>query len=401
MKITIIEQPVNNRGDEAAHRSLVRQLNLEFSNAHITVVFIGENPNSVEQMCVKHPNNRYVNITGKIKGMSRLIPKMLVKYKLFDVALLFPVYRNFIKILKESDIIIISPGGINMGGFETWSHLFYINLALKYNNNVIYYGRSIGPFTEVTKDNRIFKKRSLEILHKLKFISLRDSKSMKTLEKLGISYCPTIDTAFLDVPNVILPKELSGLAGTKYIIFVPNSLTWHPVYRDAQQEIIDDLYISIVKKILENQNDIKIIMLPQLFNSNVNDEQYFKKLKSKINNDKIVVLPETYSSDIQQKIISNSKLVIGARYHSIVFAINNNIPFIALSYEHKMDGLCELLEIDKMCIDITGIGKKDSDSEIILTRIQDVLKEKIHCADKQKAHNIAMKCFKTTITKLK
>lgn len=32
--------------------------------------------------------------------------------------------------------------------------------------------------------------------------------------------------------------------------------------------------------------------------------------------------------------------VNGARYHSIVFAINNGVPFIALSYELKCQACC-------------------------------------------------------------
>ena len=44
---------------------------------------------------------------------------------------------------------------------------------------------------------------------------------------------------------------------------------------------------------------------------------------------------------------------MGARYHSVVFAVNNDVPFVALSYEHKMSGLAEALGLSGQVVDIT------------------------------------------------
>ena len=208
MKIAIINQPTNNRGDEAAHRSLVRSLNKALPDAQISVLFIGEIFNTVEQMTVLHPNNTYINIPRKIKGMGRFLPKIFTKYNVLGIAKLFTAYRLYIDRVKNADFVICAPGGICMGGFQNWTHVFYLLLALKYNKNVIYYSRSIGPFPEITNDNRIFRKRSIDILHRLNFISLRDTKSIQIAEQLGVSCVKAIDTAFLDVPHVTLSKEL-------------------------------------------------------------------------------------------------------------------------------------------------------------------------------------------------
>lgn len=39
MKILIINQPLNNRGDEAAHKALVRRILQEFKKVQIIVIF--------------------------------------------------------------------------------------------------------------------------------------------------------------------------------------------------------------------------------------------------------------------------------------------------------------------------------------------------------------------------
>jgi colanic acid/amylovoran biosynthesis protein len=396
MKIAIINQPLNNRGDEAAHRSLVRTINKQFPEAKVKVIFIGADDYAVSQMEVKSPNNEYVSLKTKIKGMRGFIPRQLLKYNILLGAYLFSAYRKFIQTIKQADIIINAPGGICMGGFQSWDHIFLLSLVLKYDKKIIYYSRSIGPFPEKTKNNRIFKRISLGILHKLSFISLRDSKSMKIAAELGISAVPSIDTAFLDVPVVEkLPTELNEILKTDYVVFVPNSLTWHPAYRNADQTTIDKFYISIAQEILSWQGETKIVMLPQTFNSRVNDEAYFHRLAGKINSERIVVLPETYSSDIQQAIIAKSKLVIGARYHSVVFAINNAVPFVSLSYEHKMTGLLEILNLSDRSVAIDMLGKNGYDVSAALKQVSEIAAktDDIDVA-KNKANKIAVEVFK-------
>ena len=96
-------------------------------------------------------------------------------------------------------------------------------------------------------------------------------------------------------------------------------------------------------------------MLPQTFNYKDkidNDFNFFMELKDNVNLQQIVVIPDTFSSDVQQSVIAKAACMIGARYHSVVFAINQNIPFVALSYEHKISGLLETLKKQDCMIDI-------------------------------------------------
>jgi len=403
MNLTIINQPTNNRGDEAAHRSLMRSLNKTLPNAQICVLFIGENSNTVDQMTVYNENNTYLNIPRKIKGMGRFLPKVFTKYNVLGIANVFSAYRHYIEVLKKSNLVLCAPGGICMGGFQNWTHIFFLLLAIKYNKNVIYYSRSIGPFPEITKDNRIFKKRSIDILHRLKFISLRDTKSIQIADQLGIDCIKAIDTAFLDVPQVTLSEELRSIMNGDYVVFVPNSLTWHHAYCNASQDIIDNFYVLLAKKILEQDKNLKIVMLPQIFNdSKICDEKYFQKLKSKIKDERIIVLPETYSSDIQQKIISLSNLVIGTRYHSIVFAINNEIPFVALSYEHKMSGLLDMLNLSDRYVDVSKLGKSYKEINAILETTLNIINTTFEVNilnnAKKTSNKIAQDCFNIVAT---
>ena len=116
-------------------------------------------------------------------------------------------------------------------------------------------------------------------------------------------------------------------------------------------------------------------MLPQTFgNGNMTDDIHlFRMIADKLNDKRIVVIPDCYSSDIQQQIIKGSQFVIGARYHSIVFAINQNVPFIALSYEHKIAGLLSTLGKDDCMVDFTTTMLSKMSQEQCLNQIVQML----------------------------
>lgn len=396
MNILIINQPLNNRGDESAHKGLIRSLCNKFPAAHIKVLFIDANKNSVSQFNANQPNVEYINLKA-IKAY-RIFSILGLKYfPLFWH--LHPTIKKIIKIYKNNDYIICAPGGICMGGFQNWNHLFLLKLSKHCQKPLIYYGRSFGPFPTYTKSNRIFKKISIEMLHYFSFLSIRDKNTEKIAKELNINYVPTVDSAFLDSPKVELPLEIKAQIGSQpYMVFVPNSLIWHYAYRNIlSKESVLNFYRQIIKIIILSYPNYNIVMLPQTFNYGTylgDDINFFKDIQDDIKDPHIIVIGDNNNSDIQQTIISNAKFLIGARYHSIVFAINNNVPFIALSYEHKISGLLEILHKTDRLIDITQIANNKESMEGVTKKIQELITnlEKDENARTQ-AKSIANKCF--------
>lgn len=367
MRILIINQPLNNRGDESAHRALVRRLNVAFPLSRLTIIFPSNSIDEVRPFIVDSPTNHYI-VPPPIKKWY-LVRKCL-KFRLFWLGLLHPTVREIIKYIRNSDIVICAPGGICMGGFQDWQHMLLLKLTKFAHKPLIYWGRSIGPFSSVTKENRTFADYSREMLGYFSFLSLRDSKSQLIADELGFRYERTLDTAFLESPICDIPNEIKIELTDNYVIFVPNTLTWQYRYRDIPQKLIDDFWISVISLIAERFKDSKIVMLPQTYGKYVTDGySYFIKIQKLYGSDRIYTLPDIYGSDLQQNIIAKSKFVIGARYHSIVFAVNKGVPFLSLSYEHKMKGMLETLNaIDKM----VNIEEIFSDSEKMENALKDI-----------------------------
>lgn len=399
MKILIINQPVANRGDESAHKALVRALSKNYPDSVIDVIYFGEIYENAKPMEAKCPNLNYEYIDFK-KGLIS-IAYHSIKYNLSGwVTKMIPAYRKLDQKIKLSDYVICAPGGICLGGFMDWNHLFWLMRAKTYHKKLAYYSRSFGPFDSSTERKALFQRKSIEILKYFNFLSIRDGKTMDIAKQLSLSFVPSIDTAFLE--HVDCEEERKKLfLPSDYVIFVPNSLTWHPAYKKASLQDISLFYEEIIKALVEKYPNHQIVMLPQLF-GNIGNKDYvfFNTIKEKSElKEKIHVLNDKLSSDIQQTIIKHSKLVVGARYHSIVFAINNEIPFISLSYEHKMFGLLEILSLDSRQIDITKIGTISFDKDKMIEEFRRILNSEISISqESKKANSIAQNCFKQLTT---
>jgi colanic acid/amylovoran biosynthesis protein len=356
MNILIINQPLNNRGDESAHKGLVRALVNAIPDCNIRVLFRDKgNGNSIDQYNVHLPNVEYVKVR---KHIGTQLAIYALKYRIYRLWSLHPTTRMELANFRWADWVICAPGGICMGGFQNWGHLCFLHMAKYTNKPLAYYGRSFGPFPTITNSNRLFKKLSLEMLDYFSFLSIRDRKTENLAKEIGVKYVSTVDSAFLDSSQALLDNQLIEKIGSdKYVVFVPNLLVWHYHYKQitTKQDVLV-FFSRILEKYKEAYPKHKVVMLPQTFNNGtyeLDDINFFKELKEFTHDDDIVIFDDNLSSDIQQAIIHKSAFVVGARYHSIVFAINQNVPFVALSYEHKIAGLLETLGKQSNMIDIT------------------------------------------------
>lgn len=359
MKILLVNQPLRNRGDESAHKALLRAILNRMSNVQIRVLFVGcTSTYSISQFSVDDNRVEYINL-HPFWRYSKISGEALVHSKRQFFWLIHPSIRQIIAHYKWADLVVCAPGGICMGGFQDWNHLFFLKMAQYMHKKIAYYGRSIGPFSDTSSLSKRFREISYEMLNYFSYLSLRDKKSEEIAEKIGVPYISTVDTAFLDTPNVDLPYEiLEILRGKQYMVFVPNYLLWHYKYK-TRFNLIDliDFYSEVIRLIWNKYPNVSIVMLPQTFDQGgLNDDiNLFRLIATQLNDSRVIVMPDCYSSDVQQTIISQANFVIGARYHSIVFAINNNIPFISLSYEHKMSGLLETLNLIDNQVDFSEV----------------------------------------------
>lgn len=374
MKIAIVNQPLGNRGDEAAHRALVRGLAKKFPEAKIDIIFLNENQQMINDIIVNNGNVKYINYRGMNKASNKCMKLTMLRNNMY-FTLLHPLLRKFYNAISKYDCVICAPGGICMGGFMKWDHIWQLYIAMKHGIKILYWGRSIGPFSDEDSAHSDFKKISERLIKYFSYISLRDEISFEIAQKMNVLPDKTVDSAFLETPcgtiSEIIRKEIGK---EPYVIFVPNELRWHYKYKDKSKSCIDGFYLHIIDKLITSFPGHRVVMLPQTCKTVINDFGYFVELKEQSRHkNNIIVIDENQSSDIQQEIVRKSSFVVGARYHSVVFAINNNVPFLSLSYEHKMRGMLDTLGLDDRQINIEEIFNESEVADTILKAVDDKL----------------------------
>lgn len=414
-EILVINQPIHNRGDESAHRCLIKALNEAFPTAKIRVLFDFGRNKSIENIRVKNANTEYVIIYDEprvstdynykdrfIKKIYRDAARYSVRYNHYTLSLLLPINHIFIKYVKQADLIINAPGGIDLGGFMNWNDLYRLNICRRYNKDIAYYSRSIGPFYKNKEVEREFANKCVELLKSVKFLSLRDNKSFKIAEENNIPYERSVDTAFLSVPNATMPNELYSFVNNPYIVMVPNQLTWHYKYKKINQKQIDDIYVNICDLLLRKYPNHHLVMIPQLYDcGKKGDYAYLCYLSEKFKKSKIKIIPDNYSSDIQQLLIRGASLVVGARYHTIIWAINNSRPFVSLSYEHKMSGILQELKCSQHSFNLERCVLENDSTSAYLTELDKLLSIAIaHPEAQEMALSKAKEGFNTFLNSL-
>lgn len=398
MNILILNQPLNNRGDESAHRALVRSIIKYIPEAHVRCLFGNDQEDTIRQFMVIDNRVEYVRVHHRknLKSSQMLVKGL--KYPLLWH--LHPYVISYLNNYRWADAVVCAPGGICMGGFMNWEHQNKLMYGIKLHKPLFYYGRSIGPFWDEPAEKKLFKKRAVEILNYCSFVSLREAESIRIAHELGIKdVVSTVDSAFLDYPEVLVPSEIKEKIGnTPYVVFVPNLLIWHYFYKGKATKVdVVDFWSKIVDVISEHFPNHKIVMLPQTFNyanPDDNDVNLFYDIRNNRPESKIVVVEDKYSSDIQQTIIRGADAMFGSRYHSVVFAINNNVPFVAFSYEHKIAGLLEELKLQDEMIDIKDLFSSAEFNQKVIDTFNNVIPSIHRSLDAQKkAKTIAKECF--------
>jgi len=397
MKLLLINQHTSNRGDESAGKALLKKLINDETISEVNVIYNtygildSEKFNVDTNKKIWHHCTRPSTVDKALILLTFVCP---LRLPLFLLNLFgSPSLKREVALMENADCVVCAPGGVNLGPYRDWLYLWRIFVCVKLGKKVGIYSISFGPLP----DNVLFKRASLYVLKNVAFLSLRDRKSQDDASRRGIRYIPAIDTAFLDnrfEPQ--LPQDISSQLDSNYAVFVPNQLyAWHPRYRQVEPRTLDSLYRSIMDALVQKYN--QVILLPQLFGKQ-NDVDYFESLRKETQRpEKVSVIPDHYDSDIQQLIVKDAAYVVGARYHSIIFAVRNRTPFTALSYEHKIEYTLELLGLKDRSLNLVELLASEYPLRRVLANIEEAgyhidLKRRISAAQEE-ADRIAQATF--------
>ncbi len=234
---------------------------------------------------------------------------------------------------------------VNYNNVDAQMTLGYIliNLTMRFitfEKKTILYGLSANDKIE----NLEFIKKLNYIVNNCTYFSLRDTNSLKTLEK-----------ANLDVSNIKIVDDIvfaydfkENKKKTKNIINVGIIYVVSP---DLKEELIENS-----KKIIDylNENKIKynINFIP-FYDYLGSDIKFYNDLKSTLNSDNIKVLDYEFNFNKLQEVINDQDYIISMRYHGSLISnmLNKKVLSIVYKthrhYQNKMNYLYENYGFEK------------------------------------------------------
>lgn len=267
-------------------------------------------------------------------------------------------FKRITQALKESALLIVGGGGLfqdyntfapeNLFSDQKGALNYYsapIILAKMLNVKTMLYAVGIGPLA--SEESKRAMKWIGEIADE---ITVRDTTSFQLLTSLGI----TKHQLSAD-PAIILPAARSTSVAPfvkrtpshKYIGL--NLRQWSYDRKSAKQA--EYQLISILNHLSKRYEVTFVIMT---FNKLPSELEKARTLAQRLKGDSLI-LPYDGSPAEYKAVCKRVDLMIAMRLHASIFALSEGVPSIGLSYDDKVSGLYQELDLKPYCFPIEKI----------------------------------------------
>lgn len=264
------------------------------------------------------------------------------------------------------------------------------DMVINKKKKFIIWGASIGPFEKSTYAKRIFKTH----LQNADLITSRESKTTKYLKNLGIvnNVEECADPAFVvsseqkysfNHDHLVIGLNLSPLSSNQ---------TFH-------METIDRLLLKQAKIIEEiiTKFHAEVILIPHVVSENIYDDdlRFLKYLKTLINDkfaDHVRLIDNDPGFIGVKNILAGCDIVISARMHCAINALEAGIPTIFISYSEKSEGMAYYVYGTPRWV--FALKKFESDNILQLLTLMISEKENIRLFLEKRIRQIKLDAFK-------
>jgi polysaccharide pyruvyl transferase CsaB len=266
-----------------------------------------------------------------------------------------------LKTLKTSDGLISGGGSLLQDKTSRKTIPYYLGImmmAVIVRKPFFIYAQGIGP-VEVPYHKRFIK----HVLSKAALISVRDKESKKLLEDIGIK--KSIDL----VPDPVLGINVTTKADNWFVKqnFQGNVISVSVRDWPSEQNYLEKIAYALDRCV---EAGCEVVFIPM---HGEHDEVTSKKA-AELMKERSVVAP--YDAEIDEKVafIGASDLLFGMRLHALIFAAVTHTPFVALSYDPKIDSFAEMAEQPQIG-HVDEAWQEEELSTMLLTHLREKEKE--------------------------
>ncbi len=270
--------------------------------------------------------------------------------------------RKIYKKCHEADLVISVGGGyfITKTDLGSRMHLLFalqtLVLCKQLGRKVVTAPVSVGPFQKSFE-----AKYTAYMLSKIDLVLLREDISKKYfVDQDGnlppnIQRAPDSGFAFLPVGSYNL-REIVGAKEGELVL----ALSVRHWMTPEKQEVYEQAHADLIDYIAEKYPYIKPVFVPQCTFPHVDDDDRAigKKILEKSKSKNAVLITEAIDYQKVKLAYRQADMIVGTRFHAMVFGLSYHVPGIAIEYEHKTRGIMRDLGLEDWVINIKVINSK-------------------------------------------
>jgi colanic acid/amylovoran biosynthesis protein len=231
---------------------------------------------------------------------------------------------------------------------NTYSFFFGVLLG----KPVYLYAQSIGPFTSSMQAWLV-----RWALSKVRLVEFREHISGRLLDEWRLP-TPTraaADGAFL-VPARPPTYDLDIRGhGQKNTV----GMTVRKWYRDLREQESYERTMAAFVEWLSKEREVKVVLLPQVTFAQGNDDDRVaaRDVMALLDRqDQVRVVADELSTGEIKWLCGQMDFFVGTRMHSNIFALSLGVPTLAISYQHKTEGIMATLGLGDFVVPISAIS---------------------------------------------
>ncbi len=387
MNIVVINGYVRqNKGDAALMSVLCHELQKTFPGAsvrissqedpkHTPTFEDWQNVGSLNRYCFDPATGKISHLFRLLQsgGVITLLPYVPSKFRLAVLRVLPRPLRVQLGVLAKADLVVSMGGGYLNGDRSLMANvcvylmLAPMRLAERFGACVVCAPQSMGPFATSFQQKLVTR-----TLKKIDLLLTREQKTTRLLSELSAEFpiVPSVDSGFLFKTEVA--TDLRGhlqVDGQKLLVGI-TVRRWLDVKRQYKYE----LAIAQTIDHLIEKYQAAVVLIPQVTSALGRDDDrivagnVYAKAKRK---NHVHVLTEDYTHQQIKALYNELDILIGTRFHSVIFSLTSLVPALAIEYEHKTSGIMHDLALDNWVVKI-----EEARGETLIPKIDELIAAK-------------------------
>lgn len=352
-----------NRGDAAILRGLLQCLESALPGARIDVLsrfptssawLLGRDllPDTLHTYYLEAGRRRFGMFRAIL--LRRLVPRLLhahLRKRWWTRWAALPKrHRGYIDSLKDYDLVIQVGGSffVDLYGVTQYDHAVCALLA---GRPIYMIGHSVGPF-----EHAFFRKVSQDVMARVDALALREEVSVKHMADGSIPDARvrrSSDTAWLVDPGE--PVAVDVARPTVAVTF--RELAPFDKRLGITQAQYETAFAELLDAVIEAGYAVTALSTCTAIDGYAKDDRMIAlRVRSRMRHAGSIHVEMNELNDVELgRRFGACALTIATRLHSAIISMNFGTPAVALSYEHKTDGIMKRLGVDDLAMPVVSL----------------------------------------------